>query len=141
MLRRYITLIHADPPHLRRTGPSLCRARDSRVAVPRAARLPGPARSAPGPETRRRRERREDRGDDGGRDETGGVVLSLHQPPPTATTSTTWRRPPLVLWQRRDHRRDLAHRARVSAARDGRARRRLSGLRRERGPGDRAETV
>src|SRR5207302_7204980 len=103
MLRPYIIFCNARPPDRARARAGVCRARDSGVALPGAARLSGAARSAPGPATGRRRERRDDRAHDGGRDETGGVVLSLHHPPPTSTTSTTFttcRRPSLVLRQR-----------------------------------------
>src|SRR2546429_7635948 len=125
---------NARPPDSARARAGVCRARDSGVALSGAACLSGAARSAPGPATRRRGERREGRAGLWRWDETGGMVLSLHHPPPTSTTfttSTTCRRPSLVLWQRRDRRRDLAHRAGVSAARHGRTGRRLSGLRRE----------
>src|SRR5437879_1170579 len=67
--------LDARPPDRARARPGVCRAGDSRVAAPGAARLSGAARSGAGPATRRHRERREGRGDDGGRDATGGVVL------------------------------------------------------------------
>src|SRR5256714_4665031 len=80
-----ITYSDALPPDRARARAGVCRARDSGVALPGAARLSGAARSAPGPATRRGRERRDGRGDDGGWDEIGGVVLETrpYQPPPT----------------------------------------------------------
>src|SRR5205807_5150827 len=107
----------------------------ARVAVPGAARLSRAARSGPGSETRRRRERREGRVGVWRWDETGGMVLETkgwggrrrsgedgggcHRAEQPPQTSSGLPRPPLVLRQRREHRGHLAHRAGVSAARNG----------------------
>src|SRR3989449_267576 len=107
--------------------------RAARLAAPGAARVSRPTRPGAGSAPTGDRERRAHRAGERRRDEARRVVSRAEgggrRPPPR----TALARPALVLRQRREHRRDLADPARLSAARNRATGGRLSRLWRERG--------
>src|SRR5437867_7732430 len=142
MLRPYIILTDAHPPHRPRSRPRLRGARRPRVAVSGAACVPGSPRDGAGPAAGRRRERGEDRAGDGRRNEAGGMVHGARSGRGAACCAPTpcpW--PPLVLRQRREHRDDLADSTGVSAAASGAPGGRLSRVWCQRRPGQRGGHV
>src|SRR2546430_5898319 len=115
--------------------------RAARLAAPGAARVSRPTRPGAGSAPTGDRERRAHRAGERRRDEARRVVSRTEgggRPPPPRTTLA---RPALVLRQRREHRRDLADPARLSAARNRATGGRLSRLWRERGASERGRAL